>query len=325
MARIHLLTVYPESNPRPRGGYLSLLENAREDRVKAHQLVDDPAVADLILFVEVDVGTFCENVRQHPYVHRFGEKCFMFSTDFRVLAFLPGVYTGLEKNWYVPSRERAGFYPGCLINPLVKFEPDGERDLLYSFMGDIQTHAVRKVLARLNHSRGDFVDTSRESQAVMWTGSDDQREEFWGRYIGPAKRSKFILCPRGVSPSSIRMFETMCMGRVPVILSDAWVRPGGPEWGSFSIQVPERDAPSVIRIMEERESEALEMGLRARQEWEKYFSPDLLFHRAVELCLEIQKARRLPESLAWLSILPQFLRPRVFRELLRPLKNRLEQ
>jgi hypothetical protein len=204
----------------------------------------------------------------------------------------------------------------------VKFEPGGERDLLYSFMGDVQTNPVRRVLAEMEHSRGEFVDTSKESQAVMWTGGPEAREAFWKRYVEPMRRSKFILCPRGVAPSSIRLFETMCMGRVPVILADEWVPPAGPRWDTFSIQVPEADAASVVRIMEERESEAAEMGLLARQEWETYFAPDLLFHRAVELCLEIQRARRFPESIARLAILPQFLRPTVFRELLRPLKKR---
>ena len=34
------------------------------------------------------------------------------------------------------------------------------------------------------------------------------------------------------------------------------------------------------------------MGLRARAEWEKWFSEKVRFHRVVELCLDIQRARR---------------------------------
>jgi hypothetical protein len=167
------------------------------------------------------------------------------------------------------------------------------------------------------------MDTSWESQAVTWKGSAGQRAVFWDRYVEIARRSQFILCPRGLAPSSIRLFETMCMGRVPVILADEWVRPEGPQWDAFTIQIPERDARSVPDILEEKEAAAYEMGLIARAEWEKYFSPDVVFHRVVELCLEIQKARRLPEALARLSIIPQLLRGRVFREYLRAWKKRL--
>ena len=114
MARIHLLTVYPESDPRSQGGYLSLRENALMDRFKIHRLVDDPEEAEIILFVEVDVGRFCERVLKHPYIKRFRQKCFLFCTDYRVLPFLPGVYTALEKRSYLPRRVRPGFYPSCL-------------------------------------------------------------------------------------------------------------------------------------------------------------------------------------------------------------------
>lgn len=323
MARVHLLSAHPESNVRSRGGYFSLLENVRIDRFKVHQLVEDPAEADLILFAEVDVGRLCEDILRHPYIKRYREKCFMFSSDWRVIPFLPGVYTSLEKSWYLPRRTRSGFYLGCMINPLIQFDPDSARDLLYSFMGDVKTAPVRKVLAGLEHPRGLFVDTSQESQAVMWRGTEEQKAAFWRRYADVARRSKFILCPRGLAPSSIRLFETMCLGRVPVILADEWVRPEGPAWETFSLQIPERDARSVPRLLEEMEPSAVEMGLRARAEWEKYYSPDIVFHRIVELCLEIKRARRLPENLARLSVIPKLLRGRVIREYLRQWKQRL--
>lgn len=323
MARIHLLTAYPENDSRGRIGYLSFKENALADRMKVHQLVENPEEADIILFVEVDVGRFSEKVLRHPCLKRFREKCFILSSDWRVIPFVPGIYTALEKSWYLPRRSRPGFYLSCFINPLIKFETNPDRDLLYSFMGDLQTARVRKALARLEHPRGFFVDTSLENQDAMSKSNAEQRAVFWNRYVEIARRSKFILCPRGIAPSSIRLFETMYMGRVPVILSDEWVRPEGPQWEKFSIQIPERDAQSIPRLLEEKEAAAFEMGLLARTEWEKYFSPDILFHRAVELCLEIQKSRRLPEALDRLTLIPLLLRPHVIREYLRIWKRRL--
>jgi len=314
MALIHLLTVHPKSDTRARGGYVSMIEDARQDRFKVHTLVDRPEEADLILFVEIDVGRLCGDVLGHPYIKRFPGKCFMFSTDWRSIPFLPGVYTSLEKSWYLPHRSRSGFYLSCVINPLVKYEAEGECDLLYSFVGDLKTAPVRQVLAEMDHPRGLFVDTSHQSQAVMWNGTAEERAIFWQRYVEISLRSKFILCPRGLAPSSIRLFETMCMGRVPVILADEWVHPEGPQWETFSIQIPECDARSVPKILAEKETLATEMGWRAHAEWEKYFAPDVAFHRAVDLCLEIQKSRRLPEALDRLTLIPQLLRPHVLIE-----------
>lgn len=320
MARVHLLTVHPESDVRARGGYLSLLQNAKEDRFKVHQLVDDPAEADIILFAEIDAGRLCGDVLRHPYVKKFRTKCFMFSTDWRVIPFLPGVYTAVEKSTYLPNRSRPGFYPSCLINPRITFEPAAPRDLLYSFMGDVQTASVRRVLKQLRHPRGEFVDTSSESQAVMWRGTPEQREKFWQRYVDLMRRSKFVLCPRGVAASSIRLFETMIMGRVPVILSDEWIAPSGPRWDTFTMLVPEADALSVPKLLEEIEPRVDEMSRLARSEWEKHFASDIVFHRVVELCLEIQRSRKMPEWLSRQSIWPQLLTLHVMREYLRTWK-----
>ena len=104
------------------------------------------------------------------------------------------------------------------------------------------------------------------------------------------------------------------MGRAPVVLSDQWLRPEGPNWESFCLFVPERDAASVPRLLEERESEAAQRGLVARREWEAHFSPDMVFHRVVEQCLEIQRSRLLPEWLERQAIIPQLLRWRNLKE-----------
>jgi hypothetical protein len=323
MARVHLLTVHPLEDQRAQGGYLSVKENAELDRFRVHHLVDDPAAADLIIFAEIDCGRLCRFVLEHPLVKRYRAKCFLYSTDWRVVPWLPGIYTGLERKYYLPRRVRPGFYPSCLTNPLISFQPDDGCDLLYGFMGDINTHPVRRVLAGLPHPPDAWVDTSSESQAVMWAGSPAEHEAFWQRYFQLMKRCKFFICPRGVAPASIRMFETMCMGRVAVVLSDDWVPPAGPDWNKVILRVPEAEAARLPDILREHEAKAHEMGLAARQAWEEFFAPDVLFHRLVELCLEIQRARTLPEWLERQAIIPQLLQRRVLREYARYIKDRL--
>jgi hypothetical protein len=96
---------------------------------------------------------------------------------------------------------------------------------------------------------------------------------------------------------------------VPVILSDDWIAPAGPAWEKFSIRVRESEYAAIPRLLEQREAEAIEMGERARQEWEEWFSDEVLFHRLVELSLDIKENRTLPESLARWPVYLQYLRP----------------
>ena len=50
------------------------------------------------------------------------------------------------------------------------------------------------------------------------------------------------------------------MGLVPVILSDGWVRPRGPQWQDFSVTASERDVTRLVPIPERHGDDWLEMG-----------------------------------------------------------------
>jgi hypothetical protein len=69
------------------------------------------------------------------------------------------------------------------------------------------------------------------------------------------------------------------MGRVPVILSDDWVAPDGPTWLDFSIIVSESKIHELPEIIERYEAQAFTMGKLAREAWEKWFSPDIIYIR----------------------------------------------
>lgn len=105
----------------------------------------------------------------------------------------------------------------------------------------------------------------------------------------------------------------MKMGRVPVILSDEWVYPERVDWRSCSITVPEREVARIPEILSQYESRAAEMGLRARQEWEKYYSPPVRFHWLVEDCLAMLRARRIPEAIAGRLVWRHLLNYKTFR------------
>lgn len=320
MARVVLLSATP-ADDRTDFNLAPLLEAqkcAEIDRFRVHSLVSDVELADLIIFVEFyGAGWYFERVRRHPLVRRYREKCFIFCANPLVIPFLPGVYTGVEKMW-ASSRTRPGFYLGRTQNQFTSYTPPAhDLPYLFSFMGSVRNAPVRGKLSTVFHPRSFFQDTGKDFDRILERRMDRrERLDYDRRYAELTKASKFVLCPRGVSASSIRLFETMRMGRVPVILSDQWVPPVGPRWEQFSVQVRERDFASIPRILEEREPAAIEMGQVARTEWERWFAEDVLFHQLTELCLDIQRKRKIPERWGRWTAYLHYLQPFHFRRLI---------
>jgi hypothetical protein len=75
----------------------------------------------------------------------------------------------------------------------------------------------------------------------------------------------------------------MSAGVAPVLLSDAYVLPPGPEWDRFLIRVSERDIGRLPVILEPHRTSAAEQGRLARQAFEEHFAIDREFDRIVEL------------------------------------------
>lgn len=325
MAQVVLLSATPRDDRKRE--HLAPLDDLREsaaaDRIGVHRVTDDPHAADVILFVEsYGAGWHFERVRRHPFTRRYREKCFIFCANPFVIPFLPGVYTGVDERW-ASRRTVSGFYPNVPKSRFTTFTPPShDLPYLFSFMGSLDTAPVRRQLAQIVHPRGFFQDTAADFARALH-GKMDEREQddYQRRYAEVTKASKFVLCPRGLSVSSIRLFETMRMGRAPVIVADGWIAPPGPAWEAFAMRVAERDCARIPQILEEREAEAVEMGGRARVEWLEWFSREVAFHRVVEYCLAIRERRVVPERFARWPVYLQYLRPFHFRKLARRLTS----
>jgi hypothetical protein len=75
-----------------------------------------------------------------------------------------------------------------------------------------------------------------------------------------------------------------------VIISDDWVAPDGPDWESFSIRWPERDAAGLVDMLEDRDAEWPQLSRAARSAYAEFFGPSVWFHRLVERCSELLSA-----------------------------------
>lgn len=265
----------------------------------------DPDNADLIVFAEshrddATCGRFLTNVRTHPVYRRHRARCVVHCGSDRPVPLVPGFYPSIPTRWHDARWTRSTSY---LVeeNPLV-LEAEGdasrtEASTLASFVGACRGKSVRQRL--LAHRSASLVvqDTGEEFVGAIRAGDLHRLRELKLAYVQSIVRSRFVLCPRGTGASSIRLFETMRLGRVPVIIADDWVEPVGPDWAAFSVRIAERDLGELESRLDRVAHRAAAMGQLAREAWESHFSPATLLKGIVEQGLELIEqpaARRVP-------------------------------
>lgn len=267
-----------------------ILRNAAASPYAVHIPEPEPTQADAILILSRG-DEYSTQLRRHPYLRQFHGKCYVYDVRDRPLTTLPGLYASMPKGRYRPVRHRtAGYF--APINEEIKrvAVAPPEPDLVCSFVGG-PTAPVRRCLFRDNPfgKRSDVIIRN----VYGWVLRESESEEKTLRFREFAEliaRSRFVLCPRGIGVSSHRLFETMELGRVPVILSDGWVPPVGPDWPSFTLQVAERHWRQLPNVIEAANPFAAEMGERARRAWEEWFSPEIQFQRLAEWVEQLQRA-----------------------------------
>lgn len=295
--------IYLASTDKKKGEYFSypqvrIEESYLQDVHKQHQLVKSPEEADIILFATnytfppVGLG-----LRNEDLYNRFPERTIVYDC----YEYPSPLWGGLSTNW----DRRLEIWPGmaqgwCYFHP-ASAEPTLEEKpwpqspkYLWSFKGSKVTHPIRQKLFELEDSEGYTEDTSKKSLTNLRkkvSETDDEKARFLKEYADLLRDSIFVACPRGVGLSSMRIFEAMRVGRVPVILSDAWSAPPFVAWDTCSIHLPEGEVDKLPEILREYKDSAQEMGHNARKEWERVFSPEGLFHYTVEACLMVLEAR----------------------------------
>ena len=266
-----------------------LHDRAVEDRIRAHAIAATPEEADAILIVSRGDPYYTE-ARRHPLVNRFREKVFIYDTHNRPISFFPGLYTSMPRSQFDARRHRTAGYLSPINEQVavVAAEPTTEPDLLCSFIG-APSATVRRRLFKDNPFRGrsDAIVVERLGWKLR-DCSEAERIAMYREYAVTLARSAFSLCPRGFAAGSYRLFETMELGRVPVVLSDAYVPCVGPNWDSFVLFVPESNLADLPAILEKWQPQAAEMGRSARRAWEDWFAPDVQFHRMVSWLAELK-------------------------------------
>jgi len=173
------------------------------------------------------------------------------------------------------------------------------KEYLFSFIGR-DSHKVRESIFNIIFSRQDiFVENSTSFDVFNHelTQSKTERQKY---FYDTMLKSKFSLCPRGLGPSSIRIFESLQLGIAPIIIGDDWLPPEGPKWDAFSILIKEKHIADLEKIVVSYESHYQEMGLLARQAFEAYFSDSQYFNYVVDNCISINETQLINEKIPWM-------------------------
>jgi hypothetical protein len=256
------------------------------DRQGLHRLVDEPEGAEVVLFTQchmLPTDWRLRAVRDHAVTERFPERVMVYDERDRPWCGFPGVYVSMPSSSFQARWQRPWAYL-----PAAAATGPHEPDLLFSFIGSASARC-RRPLFDLEHPAA-VVEEVRGFTFFDPSSEDfERRRRFFKEVL---QRSRFVLCPRGRGTSSIRLYETLAAGRVPVVISDHWMPPPGPDWEALSIRWPEGTTEGLVEMLEERAADWPAMSSAARAAHAAFFSPEVWFHRVIELCLDLEDATR---------------------------------
>ncbi|QCR22175.1 exostosin family protein [Pontibacter sp. SGAir0037] len=266
---------------------------------KTHYITDDPVSAEYILICDAVWENYGKKIRDNKLLREHPNKCFILSNQDNPYYYARGVLTSAEKSGNFLNRYRTTSYSAYYDpyhNPFILLHPAeqqviGGKDFLFSFVGR-NSHTIRDAIFKQEFNRKDIFINNTSDSFNLWDFPDRKLQE---EYYNILLRSKFALCPRGFGVNSIRLFEAMKLGVSPVIVSNDFMLPLGPKWDDFAIIVNENDILEIETIVENYENKYQEMGYKAKENFEKYFSDTNYFNYVIENIEDIAAKQIVPE------------------------------
>jgi hypothetical protein len=259
-----------------------------------HSLQGDVENADVVLLLSGISDPREWSSAERDLWEKRSDDVFVYDPSDRASYLLPGVVVNLERKWNRLGRYRGYCFPWS--NPYIeeiRNEWKGTPEYWIGFEG-APTSWLRKRM--LSHGyRDERICIRDTSDHLEWNPHQEGWKERKRRYARGLLNSRFVLCPAGAGVSSIRIFETMQAGRVPVILSDDLVLPEGPAWDRFSIRLRENQYRDVVAGVADYMMQADAMGVAARLAWEEWFAPEVWFQRIGDSIEDIRMKRIRPE------------------------------
>ncbi|MEI8379564.1 MAG: exostosin family protein [Planctomycetota bacterium] len=146
-----------------------------------------------------------------------------------------------------------------------------------SFQGSTVSHpSLRGAVVR--GFDGTSETLCRVNDDYFYLLADEEQKLLKESYWKVLSQSQFSLCPRGDNPSSVRFYESLAAGCIPVLLADTAQLPlqGILPWNDMIVRVPEADAsvwPEYVREWTEMRTsdELVQVSEHNRRTWNAWF------------------------------------------------------
>jgi glycosyltransferase involved in cell wall biosynthesis len=139
-----------------------------------------------------------------------------------------------------------------------------ERPYLYSFVGGYQPSNylsdIRKRIFTMEkppnavivntggwHFNNTVYSTKQNANGEL--NEDSNTQQRTEHYNDTLLKSRYSLCPSGSGPNSIRFWESLAVGSIPVVLADTLELPSNPLWGDAIVRIKEADLESLHTIL----------------------------------------------------------------------------
>lgn len=139
-----------------------------------------------------------------------------------------------------------------------------ERLLLYSFIGGYQQQYltdIRLKIFKMKHystktiieHTGDWhfnkIVYSEKQNIKKELNENDNHKNKTKKYNQILLNSRFSLCPSGSGPNSIRFWESLAIGAIPILLSDKLELPYNIDWDNTIVRIKEKDIENIENIL----------------------------------------------------------------------------
>lgn len=151
---------------------------------------------------------------------------------------------------FTPHASQTKVYDGITVLPFPHYPlhtapPAPEKNILYTFIG-APTHHMRTAFFKMSHPDNTLV-CSRKGWH-FWTAGINYAS-YTQEYKNALQQSRFAICLRGVGSSTIRFWEALGAGAIPILISDDMALPSEVNWDECIIRIPEKDILSIpLRI-----------------------------------------------------------------------------
>jgi hypothetical protein len=190
-----------------------------------------------------------------------------------------GFYCSLRRNLFDSSRHCTISYP-VIFNEFVEYSHFDEATLEFGFIGSMTAGVRRRLMDMFGPIASSLNATMIDAEYVVaWNSFAHVAETSKRTYAEFIRKTKFVLCPRGQGTESIRLFEVLKAGRIPIIISDDYVLPalqGKTTWQEAALFVSEGGIDSIPALVQSNLPTWKSRAAAARRLWEENFSPETI-------------------------------------------------